>query len=109
MTKPWKDLLLCAALIVVLLTLLLPRASFAGALTYGRDKLKGTTTTQGDFTTPRPNLADAQDLAVQAHDKVVAAQGAGEWDKTGHAKRAENLLAEAIKELKIAAEAPLAR
>ena len=109
MTIPRKDLLLCFALTALLLTLLMPGTSLAGALTFGREKLKGTSTTQGDFSTPRPNIASARDLTTQAHDSVIAAQQSGEWDKAGHAKKAESLLAQAANELKLAAEAPEAR
>jgi len=51
-----------------------------------------------------PNLAAAQRLSHQAFEKVTAAQEANEWDMQGHAKKAKELLDEANKELKIAAE-----
>ena len=52
-----------------------------------------------------PNLAAAQRLSEQAWQKIVAAQEANEWDMQGHAQKAKNLLDEANKELKLAAEA----
>ena len=52
-----------------------------------------------------PNLAAAQRLSEQAWQKIVSAQEANEWDMQGHAQKAKNLLDEANKELKLAAEA----
>jgi hypothetical protein len=52
-----------------------------------------------------PNLNAAQRLSQQAWQKIVAAQEANEWDMGGHAQKAKNLLDEANKELKLAAEA----
>ena len=52
-----------------------------------------------------PNLAAAQRLSQQAWERVVAAQRANEWDMGGHAQKAKNLLDEANRELKLAAEA----
>jgi len=52
-----------------------------------------------------PNLAAAQRLCGEAWDKIVAAQQANEWDMQGHAQKAKNLLDEANRELKLAAEA----
>ena len=52
-----------------------------------------------------PNIAAAQRLSQQAWDKIVAAQQANEWDLQGHAQKAKNLLDEANRELKMAAEA----
>jgi hypothetical protein len=51
-----------------------------------------------------PNLAAAQRLCVQAYDKITAAQQANEWDMNGHAKKAKELLEQANKELKEAAQ-----
>ncbi|HET7063891.1 MAG TPA: hypothetical protein VFI49_06400 [Rudaea sp.] len=51
-----------------------------------------------------PNLASAQHLATQAYDKVVAAQKANEFDLGGHAAKAKDLLEQANRELKAAAE-----
>jgi len=52
-----------------------------------------------------PNLAAAQRLCEQAFNKVTAAQQANEFDMEGHAKKAKELLDEANRELKQAAEA----
>lgn len=52
-----------------------------------------------------PNLMEAQRLVGQAYDRVVAAQGANEWDMDGHAQKAKELLDQANREIKLAAEA----
>ena len=52
-----------------------------------------------------PNLAAAQRLSQQAWDKITAAQQANEWDMDGHAAKAKDLLDQANRELKMAAEA----
>ena len=52
-----------------------------------------------------PNLAAAQKFCQQAYDKIVAAQGANEFDMQGHAQKAKNLLEQANTELKDAAMA----
>ncbi len=52
-----------------------------------------------------PNLAAAQRLSRQAFERIVAAQQANEWDLAGHAQRAKDLLDQANRELKLAAEA----
>jgi hypothetical protein len=52
-----------------------------------------------------PNLAAAQRLSRQAWERIVAAQQANEWDMQGHAQKAKELLDEANRELKLAAEA----
>ncbi len=52
-----------------------------------------------------PNIAAAQRLTNQAFEKITAAQEANEWDMQGHAKKAKELLDEANKELKQAAQA----
>ena len=52
-----------------------------------------------------PNIAAAQRLCDQAYGKIVAAQEANEWDMNGHAQKAKQLLDEANRELKAAAEA----
>jgi hypothetical protein len=49
MTIPRKNTLLCATLTIALVALLIQGAAFAGQLTFGREKLKGTSKTQGDF------------------------------------------------------------
>jgi F0F1-type ATP synthase membrane subunit b/b' len=51
-----------------------------------------------------PNLAAAQRLSTKAYEKVVAAQQANEWDMAGHAQKAKDLLDQANRELKQAAE-----
>ena len=56
-----------------------------------------------------PNLAAAQHLATQAYDKVVAAQKANEYDLGGHAAKAKDLLEQATRELKAAAESANAK
>ena len=51
-----------------------------------------------------PNLRAAQDLINQAIDRVTAAQGANEFDMGGHAAKAKELLMDAKREIRIAAE-----
>jgi Immunoglobulin I-set domain/Immunoglobulin domain len=65
MTKSSKHPLRFSALILVLLALLFQGTAFA-ALTFGRDKLKGTSKTQGDF-----NLANRFTLAIAGVTHVV--------------------------------------
>ncbi len=52
-----------------------------------------------------PNIAAAQRLCDQAYGKISAAQQANEWDMDGHAQKAKELLDQANRELKAAAEA----
>ena len=52
-----------------------------------------------------PNLAAAQRLCDQAFQKISAAQQANEFDMEGHAAKAKDLLDQASRELKQAAEA----
>jgi hypothetical protein len=52
-----------------------------------------------------PNLAAAQRFLDQAFQKITAAQEANEFDMSGHAAKAKELLEQADKELKEAAEA----
>jgi hypothetical protein len=52
-----------------------------------------------------PNLAAAQRLTDEAYNKITAAQEANEWDMQGHAAKAKELLDQANRELKQAAEA----
>ena len=52
-----------------------------------------------------PNIAAAQRLTDQAFNKISAAQQANEWDMDGHAAKAKDLLDQANRELKQAAEA----
>ena len=51
-----------------------------------------------------PNLAAAQRLCDQAFERINEAQRVNEWDMNGHAKRAKELLDEASREMKLAAE-----
>ena len=106
MIKSWKNPLLCLALIVILVALLMHTTAFAGAPTFGREKLKGQTTAEGNLATQQQYIADAQNLAFQAYDKIVAAERIGKGDGMGHTKRAEELLVKVQNELKLAAEAP---
>ena len=52
-----------------------------------------------------PNLAAAQNLSQKAWEKINAAQAANEWDMSGHAAKAKELLDQVNQELKMAAEA----
>jgi hypothetical protein len=52
-----------------------------------------------------PNIAAAQRLTDKAYEKIVAAQEANEFDMTGHAQKAKDLLDQANTELKAAAQA----
>ena len=51
-----------------------------------------------------PNLAAAQHFIDQAYAKITAAQQANEFDMSGHAARAKDLLEQANREIKQAAE-----
>jgi formate-dependent nitrite reductase cytochrome c552 subunit len=51
-----------------------------------------------------PNLVAAHRLCLRAIEKIDAAQKANELDMEGHAKKAKELLEQAEKELKQAAE-----
>lgn len=51
-----------------------------------------------------PNIAAAQHLVTQAYEKIVAAQKSNEYDMQGHAQKAKDLLDQANRELKMAAE-----
>ena len=50
------------------------------------------------------NLAQAQQLTVQAFDSLTAAQQANNYDLGGHVGRAKELLREANAEIKLAAQ-----
>jgi len=52
-----------------------------------------------------PNLAQAQRLVAQANHYLEEAQKDNRYDMKGHAERARQLLAEASKEIKAAANA----
>ncbi len=51
-----------------------------------------------------PNLKAAQQLSLQAFEKVKAAQTANEFDMAGHAQKAKDLLDQVNSELKLAAQ-----
>lgn len=51
-----------------------------------------------------PNIAAAQRLCDQAYNRISDAQRANEWDMDGHAAKAKELLEQANRELKAAAE-----
>jgi len=52
-----------------------------------------------------PNIIAAREDAQHAIEKMHAAQVANEYDMNGHAAKAEQLLKDAEKEMKLAAEA----
>ncbi len=52
-----------------------------------------------------PNLAAAQSLVVDAFDKLKAAQTANEFDMTGHAQKAKDMLDKVNEQIKQAAQA----
>ncbi len=52
-----------------------------------------------------PNIVAAREAAQTAIEKMKAAQSANEYDMHGHAAKAEKLLHEAEREMKLAAEA----
>jgi hypothetical protein len=52
-----------------------------------------------------PNIIAAREDAQHAIEKMRAAQVANEYDMAGHAAKAERLLAQAEREMKLAAEA----
>jgi hypothetical protein len=52
-----------------------------------------------------PNLEAAQRLVDQAYQRISAAQQANEWDMHGHAAKAKDLLDQASREIKLAAQA----
>ena len=79
--------------IVVLSMLVFPAAMLAQKPVHNVSKSK------------HPNLAAAQRLVDQAFTKITEAQHANEWDMNGHAEKAKDLLEQANKELKLAAEA----
>ena len=73
MIKPQKNTLLYATLTIVLAALLIQGAAFAGAITFGREKLKGTSKTQGDFNLGYdndPSSHEAWQLTYWALSKV---------------------------------------
>jgi len=54
--------------------------------------------------TSHPNLAAAQGLIAQAFNKIQAARQDNDFDMQGHAAKAQSLLDQASKELKLSAE-----
>ena len=52
-----------------------------------------------------PNLAAAQRLSQQAWQRIIDAQKANEWDMSGHAQKAKELLDQVNSELRQAATA----
>lgn len=56
-----------------------------------------------------PNIVAAREDAQRAIEKMHAAQVANEYDMGGHAAKAEKLLAQAEREMRLAAEATNAR
>jgi len=52
-----------------------------------------------------PNLAAAQEHIEKALTKLTDAQKANEYDMEGHAAKSKSLLEDALKEIKLAAEA----
>ena len=73
-----------------------------GSLAYGQGMKAPAENISGK---KHPNLAAAQRHLDMAFEKIQAAQAANEWDLEGHAKKAKELLDEASRELKQAAEA----
>jgi hypothetical protein len=65
----------------------------------------GVTVAQNVNPNRHPNLAAAQVFIEQAMDKVTAAQQANEYDMNGHAAKAKELLSQAYREIKLAAQA----
>ncbi len=51
-----------------------------------------------------PNLAAAQGLIAQAYSRIGASRQDNDYDMTGHAAKAQSLLDQASRELKLAAE-----
>ena len=98
MTKPQKNLLLCATLTIVLAVLLIRGAAFAGQLDFSRPK--GSTSSAGANATP-PQIGSAQLLVNQALGKVNSALSA-DWSGKPHALTAKALLEQAFTELGLA-------
>ncbi len=59
--------------------------------------------------TGHPNIIAAREDAKHAIEKMHAAQVANEYDLGGHAAKAEKLLAQAEREMRLAAEAANSR
>jgi hypothetical protein len=77
--------------------------ALAGALVVGG--VLGAQMPKDNVGARHPNLAAAQRLSQQAWEKMTAAQQANEWDMDGHAAKAKDLLDQANREMKLAAEA----
>jgi hypothetical protein len=77
--------------------------ALAGALVVGG--VLGAQMPKDNVGARHPNLAAAQRLSQQAWEKITAAQQANEWDMDGHAAKAKDLLDQANREMKLAAEA----
>jgi len=84
----------------VLMSILLTLSLLCGGLVFAQKK-----PVENVSGRRHPNLAAAQRLVDQAFNKITAAQEANEFDLDGHAKKAKELLDEANRELKQAAEA----
>ena len=81
---------------------MLSMALLFGSLVYGQ----GMKPPAEDISAKKhPNLAAAQRHCDMAFEKIQAAQAANEFDLAGHAAKAKELLEEASRELKQAAEA----
>lgn len=77
--------------------------ALAGALVVGG--VLGAQMPKDNVGARHPNLAAAQRLSQQAWEKITAAQQDNEWDMDGHAAKAKDLLDQANREIKMAAEA----
>jgi hypothetical protein len=77
--------------------------ALAGALVVGG--VLGAQMPKDNVGARHPNLAAAQRLSQQAWEKITAAQQANEWDMDGHAAKAKDLLDQANREMKLAADA----
>ena len=71
----------------------------------GLGLLAGSVTIAQNLPGNHPNLAEAQRLIDQAFQKITAAQQANEFDMDGHAAKAKDLLEQANREIRAAAEA----
>jgi hypothetical protein len=79
--------------------IILSAALLTGGLALGKKPVENVSASK------HPNIAAAQKLSEEAYEKLTAAQTANEFDMQGHAKKAKELLEEANKEMKLAAEA----
>ena len=76
-----------------------------GGLAFGQGMGKSVPPPKQNVSEKRhPNLSAAQHHLDMAFEKIKAAQDANEFDMEGHAKKAKELIDEADKELKQAAE-----